>query len=378
MTKTDGGPTGTSNRFSTGIAILVAIGLVVSLYIVLQIRTSNADEHVREGLIVTTATFQQQQGYQRQSRYLGAIVAAERSSLSFEVGGRLATSPLLEGTVVEAGQVIASLDDKTLSIRRDGIVANYEQVKADLALAKLREKRQKSLLDKKSISQDVYDETRLTVVSLQARAESVRANLASIELDIEKSRLLAPFRGVVADRFLSKGAVVAAGTPIVRLIASGTRYAHIGVSSKQSKTLVVGQSYMLDLRDQPVTAELIHIRPDIDPITRSTVAIFSIPETVSAIDGDTVNLLLEQEVNIVGGWLPLSALQEGKRGIWTVLRIEPSENIGEFYVVREAVQVLELQGDSAYVQGTLKDGDRVVSTGLHRLIPGSKVRPQGS
>ena len=33
-----------------------------------------------------------------------------------------------------------------------------------------------------------------------------------------------------------------------------------------------------------------------------------------------------------------------------------------------------MESERAFVRGTLRDGDRVVTTGLHRLVPGQRVR----
>ena len=74
--------------------------------------------------------------------------------------------------------------------------------------------------------------------------------------------------------------------------------------------------------------------------------------------------------------MPISALLEGERGVWTVLRIEMN---GESTVtVREGVEVLDIRGDRAFVRGTLPDGSRVVATGLHRVTPGTPVIVRGS
>ena len=41
--------------------------------------------------------------------------------------------------------------------------------------------------------------------------------------------------------------------------------------------------------------------------------------------------------------------------------------------VKEGVQVLEVRGDQAYVVGTVEDGAAVISTGVHRVVPGTPI-----
>jgi hypothetical protein len=45
---------------------------------------------------------------------------------------------------------------------------------------------------------------------------------------------------------------------------------------------------------------------------------------------------------------------------------------------REIVEVLHVSGDRAFVRGTLNSGDRIVSDGVHRVAPGTRVTPARS
>ena len=112
-------------------------------------------------------------------------------------------------------------------------------------------------------------------------------------------------------------------------------------------------------------------RPDVDPITRSTTAVFRVPSQASALDGEPITLELEETMPLAGGWLPISALLEGKRGLWTVLRIDSSD--ARHTTLREAVEVLDIQRDKAYVRGTLPSGSLVVASGMHRITPGTPI-----
>ena len=77
-----------------------------------------------------------------------------------------------------------------------------------------------------------------------------------------------------------------------------------------------------------------------------------------------------------GGWLPVSALLEGSHGLWTVLKLVRDGD--EVRPVREAVEVLDVQADLAFVRGTLPPGSQIVANGVHRLSPGATVSVLGS
>jgi multidrug efflux pump subunit AcrA (membrane-fusion protein) len=168
-----------------------------------------------------------------------------------------------------------------------------------------------------------------------------------------------------------QGAVVSPGTPVLRLVELTNQEARIGVPATMAAQLEIGKQYTLTLRDQSLQAQLLTVRPDVDPITRTTSAVFAIPPDVNALDGEPITLDYREAVQMRGGWLPMAALLEGQRGTWNVLRIEPD---GELYrTIRESVEVLDTQGDRVYVFGTLPAGAWVVAQGIHRITPGTLV-----
>jgi RND family efflux transporter MFP subunit len=368
-------PSGWRGIKSGVIGVAVAIAIVAALTALQRARVAQDEEpQPRTPLPVSTILYQSQDSYQRKVSYLGLVVAGRKANLGFEIPGQISTLPLRQGSPVQRGDIIATLDDAALQARRKATAADLEQARAELELAQLKARRQRELSETGAVSKQAYDETRLQARALGSRVEAVSARLASIDIELEKSSLIAPYDGVIADRYVSQGAVVSPGTPVVRLLETVGQEAHIGVSASRVGSLQAGNRYSLKLRDASFQAELLSVRPDVDPLTRATTAVFAIPEGVAALDGEPLTLELEEPVYMAGGWLPIAALLEGQRGVWTVLRIEPA---GDSYrTAREAVEVLEIRGDQAYVRGTLASGSRVVANGVHRITPGTQVSVQ--
>ncbi len=325
----------------------------------------------RQPLSVVTGTFELQQGYRRDISFLGLVRAGRTSNLGFEVPGTLSNLAVGEGSPVTAGQVLATLDTAQLEARRAAVEANLDQVAAELELARLKARRQRNLQKSGAVSKESFDETRLRARALEAQLASVEAQLRGIDVDLEKSVLRAPYDGLVAERRVETGAVINPGNPVLRLVASGAREAHIGIAAEQTALLQPGTSYTLTLRGQSVPANLRSIRPDIDPLTLTATAVFELPATAGGMDGEPVTLSLSEEVTMVGGWLPVSALLEGERGLWNVLRVVDSDR--GTVTAREAVEVLDVRGDRAYVRGSLGDHQRFIADGVHRIAPGTPV-----
>ncbi len=328
----------------------------------------------REPLPVMTVPYQLQPGYTREAAYLGLVVAGRKADLGFELAGTLQTAPPRPGTLVERGEVIAALDASSLRARREATAAELEQARIELELARITAGRQKELIAGGAVSREAYDQTRLRSSALESRLGAMTAQLRMIDIDLEKSRLLAPYTGVVADRYVHQGAVVNPGAPVVRLVETTGQEAHIGIPASRAATLEVGQHYRLSVRNIEYQAELLSVRPDVNPITRTTTAVFAVPGEIAALDGESALLSLEEPVRASGGWLPMEALQEGKRGLWMVLRIDDTS--GETRAVREAVEVIEIRGNQVFVRGSLPDNSLVIAGGVHRLSAGARVQPR--
>jgi RND family efflux transporter MFP subunit len=322
-----------------GAAVLIVLGLTGALHSRFALGEKPAP---RAPLTVATETFLVTDSYQREVSYLGLVSAGRKATLGFEVAGTVAEFPWREGSPIQQGQAIARLDDAALQANHRATRADLEQARSELELAKLKAKRQQELRETGAVSRQAFDETRLRAQALASRVDATEARLQGIQIQIDRATLRAPYDGVIADRYIHEGAVVNPGTPVVRFLETAGREANVGVAVSRSATLVPGQAYTLVLRGAEFDSLLLTVRPDVDPVTRVTTAVFSIPAGIQAVDGEPVSLKLIEQVPSRGGWLPLAALLEGSRGLWNVLRIEQDDGLA--VTVREAVEVLEIKG----------------------------------
>lgn len=369
-------PNRAKHRTAGFVGVLAAVFITAALTLALHARVALSEAPPPRGpLPVEAAVYTLEQGYSKPSTFVGTVSATRKSTLGFEISGTLAQAPSREGTVVSRGDILARLDASSLEARRDAANAQLAQAEAELKLAKIKTRRQRNLRDTGAVSKEAYDESRLSAEALTAAVAAAKAQLRSLEVELEKSVLLAPYSGVIADRFVYDGTVLNPGTPVVKLVETANKEIQVGVPIQHASTLVIGDQYALTLRDKQLTATLQGLRPDINPATRSTTAVFTLDDETPALDGEPALLELQTELSATGGWLPIGALMEGKRGIWTVLTLIPTD--GNFLAQREAVEVLDVLGDKAYVRGSVADGSRVVASGVHRINPGSIVALAG-
>lgn len=359
---------------STAVGLACAVVITTGLSGALHLRAAQSvSTEVRAPMPVAAMRFVTESEYSRSISLLGLVEANRSAVLGFELPGMLSEVRVREGSVVAAGDTLAALDDGTLQSARRAILAQLEQAESQLELAQLNAKRQQKLVETGAVSRERFDETRLTARALSAQVDAARAELSKIELDLEKSQLRAPYAGVIALRYLDEGSIVSAGVPVLRLIETGVMEAHIGVPVELTRALIPGKEYPLEVRGTVVEAKLSAVRPDIDPYTRSVTSVFMLPENTPVLHGEAVTLELSRQIREEGGWLPVSALIEGQRGIWNVLRLEDTGQ--QIVSVREVVEVLEIHGDHAYVRGSIVDGQQIIAEGVHRIAPGTAVTP---
>jgi RND family efflux transporter MFP subunit len=317
---------------------------------------------------VATIRLEPQTRYEVRRRFTGVVRSRRASELGFERGGLVTEVHVDEGDVVEPGQTIAALDTEQLAMRRRELVAQLREVEARVELSRITSKRIGELAKAEYTSRQARDEAAFGLQSKEAAADRLRAAVAAVDVALRKSRLKAPFGGTIARRLVDEGEVVAAGRPILRYLETDAPEAAIGVPVGLAGALASGSKHALRIDDRAFEAVLTAITDDVDPATRTRTVIFELPGGARVTDGQVAELELVRVIAADGFWLPLDAITEGLRGMWTAYSID-----AEGRAHREAVEVLHTEGDRVFVRGTLDPGERVVASGLHAVVPGQTV-----
>ncbi len=146
------------------------------------------------------------------------VESLSESVLSAEVGARVMTIEVRPGQVVESGQRLVVLDDRSFVIERDTALARLEVAEAEREMARLRAERARRLAPEKFVSEDQLLEAETRLRQAEAEVETARQALAAAELILERSVIKAPFAGVITTRLISPGALASPGTPLVELV----------------------------------------------------------------------------------------------------------------------------------------------------------------
>ena len=358
----------------------LALGLFVLGLVLVGLATATSPKHETETvdlgnpLPVRAAEIQVASGYDVRREFIGRVEARRESRVGFELGGLLTSVRVEEGDEVSRGQELARLDTRRLQARRAELDAAQEQAAADLKLAELTRDRVREASDLNAVAPQVRDEAELGVRARNAGLERARSALASLDVELEKSRLLAPFDALVAGRMVDEGQVISAGTPVLHLLENSNPEVRIGIAGDALEGLEEGQEHTLRVNDRSVTARLRTLLPLRQRGTRSVDAIFELDADLGQFkSGDLARLEVSRRVEDRGFWLPLSALTESTRGLWAVYVVQgAAEDLVP--LERREVELLHQEANRVFVRGRLEEGERIVLEGLHRLVPEQVVR----
>lgn len=313
--------------------------------------------------------------------YAGTAVAARASELGFKQGGEIASVAVDIGDRVAKGDVLAMLDSRALEAAVRQAEADVRFASASLAaqqaeteLAAETELRFRRLKTKGHVSAQEYSETRLALVASQAQVRVARAAYQravaaknATDIRLQETQVIAPFAGVVQLRRRDEGSQVAPGENVLRLVADDVIEAHIGVPATVAVTMNPGDVHQVRWNNNSYAARLRAIPPEIDSPTRTLTAVLTMSEAAIPL-GAVVELTLAQQVDSAGFWLPVSALTESDRGLWGVYVVN-----ADSVVERHLVEVVHTESDRAFVRGTLTSADKVIRTGVQRIVPGQRV-----
>jgi membrane fusion protein (multidrug efflux system) len=188
-------------------------------------------------------------------RATGHIEAVQAVELRPDEQGRVTALLFHEGQLVTRGAPLVRIDDEVLR-------AEAERADADRDLAKQQLDRVRRLREQNAA-------TPADVERVEAAARSANANLAVLQLQIEKSTVRAPFSGVVGQRFISVGDYVTTGTRLLTLQTVDPQRAVIEVPERHAVSLKLGQTVDFTVAADPT--KTFAARVDfIDPVVEAT------------------------------------------------------------------------------------------------------------
>lgn len=307
-------------------------------------------------------------------RFPGVIEASDSSALSFQVGGNVRAVLVVQGETVEAGQVLATLDDEPYQLAVQTAQAELQRARADLTQTRADFERHQRLLTQGAVARAQFEVTQRNYESAQSQVDVASSRLALARRDLRNATLTAPFDGSIAARQVDPFVEVRPGQEVFRIDASGNRQAAIVVPETTIAQIVPGMAATVSV---PQFAEPMHAL--VSEIGSAAGAANAFPVKLTLINPPStvrpgmtaeVNLALPRTAETASYFVPLTAIAPGDRsGEGFLFIYDPSSST----VRRTPVQAAgSLVSNMVAVTG-VGPGDIIATAGVNFLVDGQRV-----
>jgi multidrug efflux system membrane fusion protein len=304
--------------------------------------------------------------------YTGEIRARHESDLGFRVAGKLMARPAEVGANVTVGTVLAQLEPTDERVSLDSAQSALAAAHAELARATSEEASYRRLLERGLTTTTTFIEQQTATKTARSKLEQAASDLDLRRRQLDYTTLRADRAGVITRVSADVGAILGQGQTVVTLAQSSELDVVFDVADTQvdairsAKTVTAA---LLSARDESLVAEVREISPSADPVTRTYRVKCTLPGQPAG-----WRLGLNAAVTLPSGHdaravrIPTTALYEKDRkpAVWIVKNDQTIE--------LRPIVVVRYDTDNVEVSSGLKSGERIVTAGVHKLLPGQQVR----
>lgn len=289
-------------------------------------------------------------------KYPGIFMPYRETKVSSEIQGKLTAVMFREGQFVREGQALIELDHSLLDLQRQSAGLQIRGLELDVA-------RYRTLSGAEAIQGVQLEKAELGL-------EAARIQLATLEEQLEKSTIRAPFDGIITAKLTEEGAYAAPGVPLVQLTDISRLLFTVQVSENELSWFDPSGEYRIlpdALPDMYMQGKLTMTGSKADPAGRFPVQ-FTVSNTPdrklrSGMFGRVILETSPNELPVV----PVSAI--------TGPADDPRVFVVEEGRARSRIIVLAgQQGDNAFISKGLRAGEVIVSGGIINLRDGALVR----
>jgi len=313
------------------------------------------------------------------TRAIGTVTSLHSVTVRSQVDGLLTAVHFTEGQKVDAGALLATIDDRAIVARRDQARAELARNEAELESARIDLARYRALTTRAAVAAQVVDQQAALVAQLTASIAANRAAIVAAEVELSHTRIVSPVRGKVGLRLVDPGNLVRAGdsdglvnvtqiAPIAVIFALPQEFL-----PRLQALLAAGDTKLVEVREHAdgevlATGHLSLVDNAIDSTTGTLrVKAEFANEDERLWPGQFVTVELATATSPDALVVSLAAVQRGVERPFVYRVLD-----GQVEVV--AVQVAYEDEAFAVIAAGLAEGDVVVTDGQSRLKPGTRVR----
>ena len=305
------------------------------------------------------------------------------------VQGFLQTIDYTDGTFVKQGTQLFTIEPETYKLKLDQAQAAEAGAQASLKQAEADYKRQVDLVQRQAVSQATLDTSTSTRDNAQANLQQAQANTRIAELNYSYTKVSAPFDGIVSAHLVSVGELVGVASPtqLATIVAMDPIWVNFTVNEQdvlriraeaQRRGLTAAdlKQFPIEIGLQtetgyPHEGHLDYVSPTLNTSTGTLAVRGVVPNDKRVLLPGyfvRVRVPFTQEKDAL--LVPDTALGSDQSGRY--LLVVNKDNVVE----QRKVQIGPADNGLRMIESGLTPDDRVVISGLLRVIPGQKIDPQ--
>lgn len=305
-------------------------------------------------------------------KFPGRVDSAAKAELAFRINGTVEVVHVREGDIVEEGQVLVELDPTDYEIVLQDRQATHDRTKNDFDRAK-------ELVKDGFISRTDYD-------TKEAEFKNAEAGLQAAKQDMIYTKLVAPFGGTVAERYVERAEEVQAKQPVLAI--HDEEQLEVKVDVPEGILTRIDRGADPDARDDiPIWATFeaapdqrvdlrfkeVSTRADAATQTFQVTFLMDPPEGISVLPGMTTSVTADLGAVTTTDarfYLPVSAVTADAGldpFVWVI-------DEAAMTVAKTPVVVGRMSGWNIEVVSGVEPGLRIVTAGVGYLAEGMKVR----
>lgn len=299
-----------------------------------------------------------------------------------QVSGIILHRNFTEGSDVKAGESLYQIDPATYQAAYDNAKGELVKAQAAANIAHLTVKRYVPLVGTQYVSKQEYDQAVATAQQADASVVAAKAGVESARINLAYTKVTSPINGRIGKSSVTEGALVTDGqaTALATVQQLDPIYVDVTQSSsdfmrlKQQTSLQKGDTSSVELlmengQPYPLKGTLQFSDVTVDESTGSITlrALFPNPQHM-LLPGMFVRARIDEGTQPDAILVPQQGVTRSPRGDATVLVVNEKNQVESRTVV--APQAI---GDRWLITEGLKNGDRVIISGLQKVRPGVTV-----
>lgn len=210
----------------------------------------------------------------------GSLVAERTAQIRAEVPGAIVQVFHDPGAAVTKGTSLAKIDDRAIMDAYLSARSGFNAATNAAEVAARELDRAQKLFAAGAISEAVFENARRADLSARSFLDDAKARLSQAEKQRDAANVLAPYNGVVADRMVNPGDIVAPGTPLFSLVDPSTMRLEAAVPASELAMIRLGAKVTFTVTGYPgrtFEGRISSINPQADPQTRQVRLFVRIP-----------------------------------------------------------------------------------------------------